>query len=119
MSFLLDEELLTREHRLYQTDWLIRKYGFKESEIPFDEHGNLLLNADPKEVWAARHPELFPIDINRAEKYELLRVPGFGHVTVDNIIKLRRNGNRIRTIRDLGKEGKRLKKAAEFIKFGY
>ncbi|MCP4379763.1 MAG: radical SAM protein, partial [bacterium] len=59
-------DVLTREHRLYQSDWLVRKYGFKDSEIPFEPDGNLSLQADPKEVWAQRHPEFFPLDINRA-----------------------------------------------------
>ncbi len=114
-----NDENLTREHRLYQTDFLIRKYGFAEDEIPFNQEGNLSLNADPKEVWARSHPEFFPLDINKADKYELLRVPGLGPVTVDSILQLRKNGGRIRSMADLGKKGKRLEKAGEYVKFSY
>jgi len=116
-SPLSNMEMLNREHRLYQTDWLIRKYGFAEEEIPFNAEGNLLLDRDPKEVWAQIHPEFFPLNINRADRMELLRVPGLGHVTVENIIKLRREG-RISSMDSLGKMGKRLSKAGGYIEFG-
>lgn len=116
-SPLSNEQMLTREHRLYQTDWLFRKYGFTEDEIPFDSTGNLNLDADPKEVWAANHPEFFPVNINRAERMQLLRVPGLGHVTVEMILNLRRE-QRIRSIDGLGKKGKLLSKAAEYLEFG-
>lgn len=114
-----NDSLLTREHRLYQVDWLLRKYNFKEDEVPFDTTGNLSLNVDPKEMWAKQHPGFFPIDINRATRYELLRVPGFGLITVDYIIKARQNGAKIKKIEDLGKPGKRLTKAQSYVKFGY
>ncbi len=113
-----NSDLLTREHRLYQVDWLLRRYGFTGDEIPFEKDGNLSLRSDPKEVWAIQHPESFPLDINRADKYELLRVPGFGPVTVDRILKLRKNGSKIPSISYLGNPGKRLAKAARYIKFG-
>jgi len=116
-SPLSNMDMLTREHRLYQTDWLIRKYGFTEEEIPFNADGNLILALDPKEVWAQNHPEFFPLNINRADKMELLRVPGLGHVTVENILKLRREG-RINSMDSLGRIGKRLSKANEYIEFG-
>ncbi len=116
-SALSNKEMLIREHRLYQTDWLFRKYGFEENEIPFDSTGNLILDADPKEVWAERHPEFFPLNINKADMMELLRVPGLGHVTVDMIMKLRRKG-RISSMDDLGRAGKRLNKARDYIEFG-
>ncbi len=112
-------ELLTREHRLYQVDWLIRKYGFREDEVPFEEDGNLSLTADPKEIWARSHPEFFPVDVNRADKYALLRVPGFGPVTVERVLRLRGRGEKIRTVASLGHMGKRLKKAAQYVKFGH
>lgn len=112
-----NEQMLTREHRLYQTDWLFRKYGFTEDEIPFDAAGNLCLDADPKEVWADNHPEFFPLNINRADKMELLRVPGLGHVTVDMILKLRRE-QRIRSMDDLGRTGKLITKAGRYMEFG-
>jgi len=111
------ENLLVREHRLYQVDFLLRKYGFAAEEIPLEPDGNLSLAADPKEIWARRHPERFPLDINRAGRYELLRVPGLGPVTVKRILNLRRAGGRLRHIEDLGLTAKRLGKAADYVKF--
>jgi predicted DNA-binding helix-hairpin-helix protein len=112
-----NDDILTREHRLYQVDWLIRKYRFQEDEIPFEQNGNLSLTADPKEIWAGNHPEFFPLNINTANKYELLRVPGLGPVTVNRILAFRKNSHKIHSIKDLGKPGKRLKKAASYIRF--
>ncbi|HOP63397.1 MAG TPA: radical SAM protein [Spirochaetota bacterium] len=117
ISPFTNEQMLTREHRLYQTDFLLRKYGFTENDILFDRKGHLDLDCDPKEVWAKNHPEFFPLNINRADPMELLRVPGMGHVTVDLIMKIRREG-RIRSMHDLGRVGKRLGKAAGYIEFG-
>lgn len=116
-SALTNDQMLMREHRLYQTDFLFRKYGFDEGEIPFDSTGNLDLGIDPKEAWARLHPEFFPLNINKADRMELLRIPGLGHVTVDLIIRLRREG-RIRSIHDLVRAGKRLSKAGEYVEFG-
>ncbi len=70
-------------------------HGFGAEEIPFEAGGNLSLAADPKELWAERHPGFFPLDVNRAEEFELLRVPGFGPVTVGRILELRRNGGKV------------------------
>ena len=81
-----------REHRLYQTDYLLRKYGFSENDIPLENDGNLNLELDPKQIWANNHPEFFPIDINRAEYYELLRVPGIGPILAKRIVKWRKKG---------------------------
>jgi predicted DNA-binding helix-hairpin-helix protein len=108
--------LLMREHRLYQVDFLLRKYGFKESDIVFEKNENLSLTIDPKEAWALRHPEAFPININRASRFTLLRVPGLGPVTVKRILDQRKAG-RIRHIDDVGKVGVRLKKAKEYLTF--
>ncbi|MCD6415553.1 MAG: helix-hairpin-helix domain-containing protein [Planctomycetes bacterium] len=113
------QDALTREHRLYQVDWLIRKYGFSAEEIPFGTDGNLSLEADPKQIWAERHPERFPVDINKADKLELLRVPGVGEITAGRILEIRKGGGRIRSISQLGRPGKRLRKAEGYIKFGY
>jgi predicted DNA-binding helix-hairpin-helix protein len=110
-------DILIREHRLYQVDWLIRKYKFQEEEIPFEQDGNLSLSTDPKELWARSHPEFFPLDINKASKYELLRIPGFGPMTVSRILAFRKNSGKIHSIGDLGKPGKRLKKAENYIRF--
>ncbi len=110
-------DVLTREHRLYQVDFLMRKYGFKDNEIFFDDSGRLSLDEDPKQIWADRNPHLFPLDINRASKFELLRVPGLGLVTVNRILKSRRKGGRIRRVTDIGKPGKLLNKASQYLKF--
>ena len=109
-------DIFTREHRLYQVDFLLRKYGFKESDIIFDQNGNLSLTCDPKETWAMRHPEAFPVNVNRASRFSLLRVPGLGPVTVKRILKLRKTG-RIRRIEDIAKTGVRLQKARKYLVF--
>jgi len=109
-------DILMREHRLYQVDFLLRKYGFKESDIVFEKNENLSLTIDPKEAWALRHPEAFPMNINRASRFALLRVPGLGPVTVNRILEQRRAG-RIRHIEDVGKVGVRLKKAEKYLAF--
>jgi predicted DNA-binding helix-hairpin-helix protein len=115
---LQPEDLLVREHRLYQVDWLLRKYGFDAEEIPFQPDGSLSLAADPKAIWAERHPERFPVDVNRAGRNELLRVPGLGPTTVDRIMEIRKGGGRLWSITDLGRTNKRLRAAETFIKFG-
>src|SRR5229473_4973814 len=79
-----------REHRLYQADWLMRFYGFDASEIVDDSAGMLPLDIDPKLAWALKHRDRFPLDIHRASREDLLRVPGFGTRTVDRIIATRR-----------------------------
>ena len=80
---------LMREHRLYQADWLLRFYGFDTDEIVGDA-GMLPLDIDPKLAWALRNRDRFPLDIAKASREELLRVPGFGHKAVDRIIETRR-----------------------------
>jgi len=110
------DEVFMREHRLYQVDFLLRKYGFSESDICFDQTGNLSLEVDPKEAWAKRHPEYFPVDVNKAEKQELMRVPGLGQITVERILEQRKT-SRIRSISDVGKNTLRLKKANEYLAF--
>jgi len=109
-------DIFTREHRLYQVDFLLRKYGFAESDIVFDKSGNLSLTCDPKEAWAKRHPEKFPVGVNRASRFELLRVPGLGPVTVERILGRRRQ-SRLRAIEDIGKVGARLTKANQYLTF--
>jgi len=112
-----NDSLLTREHRLYQVDWLMRKYGFKSDEIPVEFNGNLSLAIDPKEMWARMHPDFFPVNVNRDDQYRLLRVPGFGQVMVDQILGLREKGSKLRTMEDLGKQTKLLKKAQAYVTF--
>ena len=82
---------LLREHRLYQADWLLRFYGFAAGELALDAAGNMPLEIDPKLAWALEHREMFPVDINRASREMLLRVPGFGVKSVDRIISARRH----------------------------
>lgn len=81
---------LIREHRLYQADWLMRFYGFASDEIVNADDGMLSLEMDPKLAWALRHRERFPLDVNKACREDLLRVPGFGARAVDRIIATRR-----------------------------
>jgi predicted DNA-binding helix-hairpin-helix protein len=109
-------DILMREHRLYQVDFLLRKYGFKESDILFEKNGNLSLTTDPKEAWALRHPEAFPVNINRASRFALLRVPGLGPLTVKRILEQRKSA-RIWHIEDVGKVGVRLEKAKKYLSF--
>jgi predicted DNA-binding helix-hairpin-helix protein len=109
-------DILTREHRLYQVDFLMRKYGFDESDIQFGPDGRLPLDKDPKEMWALRHPDFFPINVNRASREEMLRVPGLGPGTVNRIIELRKKG-RIHRIEEIGRPTKLLRKASAFLCF--
>jgi putative DNA modification/repair radical SAM protein len=81
---------LIREHRLYQADWLMRFYGFAANEIVGADDGMLSLEMDPKLDWALRNRDRFPLDVNRASREDLLRVPGFGAKAVDRIIATRR-----------------------------
>ena len=109
-------DVLMREHRLYQVDFLLRKYGFAESDIAFETTGNLSLTIDPKETWANKHPEFYPVNINRAPKSSLLRVPGLGPVTVQRILQ-RRKQSRVHSMDEVGKVGVRLRKAREYLTF--
>ncbi|MFL9710012.1 putative DNA modification/repair radical SAM protein [Methylobacillus sp. Pita1] len=81
---------LAREHRLYQADWLMRFYGFEPHEIITGEQGMLALDMDPKTAWALRNRAMFPVDLNRAPKSTLLRVPGLGVRNVQRILAARR-----------------------------
>ncbi|MDG2451657.1 MAG: putative DNA modification/repair radical SAM protein [Paracoccaceae bacterium] len=105
---------LQREHRLYQADWLLRFYGFDLDEITgVTPDGNLDLGIDPKLAWALQHRGLFPMDVNRASREMLLRVPGFGVKTVQRILGTRRH--RALRYEDLQRMGASLKKARAFI----
>jgi len=83
---------LLRENRLYQSDWLMRFYGFAADEIVDDQHPNLELEIDPKLSWALRHSEAFPVDINRADYKMILRVPGIGVRSAQKFERTRRFG---------------------------
>jgi putative DNA modification/repair radical SAM protein len=82
---------LVREHRLYQADWLLRYYGFHVEELVGPDAPQLDLDMDPKQAWALRHRDRFPVDVNRAEREELLRVPGLGVRNVQRLLTLRRH----------------------------
>lgn len=104
---------LVREHRLYQADWLFRFYGFNVDELTTAAAPDLDLRADPKQTWALRHREAFPIDIHRAPREQLLRVPGFGRRTVSRLLKIRRH-HRVDD-HDLRRLGVQMRKARPFI----
>jgi len=81
---------MLRENRLYQTDWLLRFYGFAVNEILNDEHPNLDVDVDPKLSWALRNLHHFPVDVNKADKRMLARVPGLGMRSVHKILQARK-----------------------------
>ncbi len=107
-----------REHRLYQTDWLMRVYGFTHSEVELalGKTGNLSLNRDPKLVIAGKQPWLFPVDVNTASYDELLRVPGIGPASAKRIIETRR-GHSIFSVEQLRKMRVSARKALPYIWF--
>lgn len=107
---------LMREHRLYQSDFLIRKYGFKAADFTFDAGRNLSLAKDPKECWADNHPDFYPVKINRADRETLLRVPGFGPLTVARLLEARRTGQ-LRSLEGFKISRRCLEKAAAFVRF--
>lgn len=109
----LKQPPLVRENRLYQADWLLRFYNFKVDEIVDDSYPDLDLEIDPKLAWALRHPEVFPVDINRADYEMLLRVPGLGVKSAKMILTARRY-SRLGTSH-LKQIGVVLKKAQYFI----
>jgi putative DNA modification/repair radical SAM protein len=104
---------LVREHRLYQADWLMRFYGFTADELTTREDHNLPLDRDPKLAWALRHREFFPVDVNKAGKAALLRVPGFGVRNVKRILRIRRY--RALRLADLAKLKIPVKRSQYFI----
>lgn len=81
---------LVREHRLYEADWLMRYYSFSADELTTPQQPNLDAQVDPKLAWALRNREFFPVDVNRATREQLLRVPGLGYRNVNRIISIRR-----------------------------
>ncbi|WP_297214112.1 putative DNA modification/repair radical SAM protein [Thermodesulfovibrio sp.] len=109
---VIKEPPFLREHRLYQADWLLRFYGFVIDEI-FEEGDNISLVADPKLQWALRHLDFFPVEITKADYYELLRIPGIGPISARKIIKARKYGEI--TEEFLKKLGVPLKRAKYFL----
>lgn len=105
---------LQRENRLYQADWLLRFYGFEVGELARSfEGGMLALDIDPKLAWALQNRERFPVDVNKADREALLRVPGLGTKAVDAIIAARRHG-RLR-LDDIARLTPGLKRARPFL----
>lgn len=107
---------VVREHRLYQADWLFRFYRFSMDEILDDAHPDLDLEIDPKLSYALRHPEMFPVDVNKADFEMILRIPGVGPKSANMIIVARKYG-RI-TTEKLKKMGVVMKRAQYFITCG-
>lgn len=112
----LKQPALVRENRLYQADWLMRFYNFTAEEIANDTHPDLELEIDPKLSWALRHPECFPIDVNRADYEMILRIPGVGVKSATLIVNARRF--RRLTSEHLKKMGVVMKRAKYFITCG-
>lgn len=103
-----------RENRLYQTDWLMRFYGFSVHEIVNDEHPDLELDIDPKLSWALRNPQSFPVDVNIADYKLILRVPGIGVRSAQKIVAARKFGKL--HIHQLKKMGIAYNRAQHFIR---
>ncbi len=112
----LKQPPLVRENRLYQADWLMRFYHFTADEIADDSHPDLELEIDPKLSWALRHPEVFPVDVNKADYEMILRIPGVGVKSATLIVNARRfrrlNSEHLRKI------GVVMKRAKYFITCG-
>ena len=105
-----------REHRLYQASFLLRDYGFDLEDMPFTDDGHLPLHSDPKLAWAQMHLAQRPIDINRAERQDLLRIPGIGPRGVSTLLNARRTQH-IRDLSALTRLGIHAIRAAPFILF--
>ncbi len=85
-------ESITRVHRLYQADFLMRFYRFLPQDLPLNEKGFLYEAVDPKLLWAQRHPEVFPVNINKAKYWDLLKVPGMGPISAKKVLEIRKRG---------------------------
>lgn len=103
-----------REHRLYQASFLLRDYGFTVEELPFAGDGNLPLAEDPKLAWARQNLAQLPVELNQADREQLLRVPGIGLQGAERVLAARRQG-RLRDLRDLRRLGIAADRAAPFI----
>jgi predicted DNA-binding helix-hairpin-helix protein len=103
-----------REHRLYQASFLLRDYGFDLEDMPFLQDGNLPLPTDPKLAWAQQNLKEKPLEINKAERRELLRIPGIGLKGADAILQARRAG-KLRDVTALRKLGVVVARAAPFL----
>lgn len=104
---------LLREHRLYQADWLLRFYGFSADELLSESHPNFNSYIDPKCDWALQHLGEFPVEINKAAKAQLLRIPGVGPRSVERILRARRSTSL--DFKDIARMGVVMKRARYFI----
>jgi predicted DNA-binding helix-hairpin-helix protein len=103
-----------REHRLYQADFLLRRYGYGLDELIYGADGNLPRALDPKQMWAAHHPEVFPIELNTASEAQLLRIPGIGPLTARRIVQKRAVG-RVRDLKQVVLAGGSASRAAPYV----
>lgn len=104
-----------RQHRLYQASFLLRDYGFDLEELPFQAAGDLPIETDPKQAWARQNLSQQPVEINRAERRELLRIPGIGPKGAQAILNARLKGGRLRSLEDLKALGIWVNRAAPYI----
>jgi predicted DNA-binding helix-hairpin-helix protein len=110
----MDPTPLIREYRLYQSDFLLRQYGFSPEDLVFGSHGDLPTESDPKLLWATKHPEFFPVELNRASKEQLLRIPGIGPTCAARILQQRRT-HRLGASEQLARMGVDTRRAAPFV----
>lgn len=110
----LPSEDPVRAFRLYQADFMLRDYGFTAAELPFDEDGLLARDITPKQAWADRHPEQFPVEVNHASRAALLRVPGVGVQAAGRLIATRREA-KLRNLAQLRRLGVVVKWAAPYL----
>lgn len=104
----------TRELRLYQAEHLLRQYGFRFEELAFGAEGDLSLDHDPKTAWALAHPEEFPVEITRASRERLSRVPGIGPLAASRLVTSRR-ASTIRGLFDLARIGIDTRRAGHYL----
>jgi predicted DNA-binding helix-hairpin-helix protein len=104
-----------RVPRLYQAQFLLNSYGFPLEELVVDDDGNLILDEDPKYLWAKANPDMFPLEVNQASYNELLHVPGIGKVSASRIIRSRQNGMKFSELNQLKKVGVVVGRAEPFI----
>jgi predicted DNA-binding helix-hairpin-helix protein len=110
----LPAESPRRELHLYQASYLLRDYGFTVEELPFDPGGNLPANLDPKAAWAEQNLSEVPVEVNKANRTELLRIPGIGPKSADAILRARRHG-KLNSLDDLRRIGVNPVKAKSYI----
>lgn len=103
-----------REHRLYQASFLLRDYGFDIEDMPFTKDSNLPLHADPKQAWAEMNLIHKPIELNKAEKHDLIKIPGIGIKGAEAILYVRKN-KKIRDLSSLKKLGVVAERAAPYV----